>query len=366
MIGFSSLHDISRFSSPEFPKARYDAQSHRLFATDGDIVVSVPVDGDSIESCNIKASGLGRLGTNSELATIDGNTMHVGKARLTLDTDDGPDMLSAFPESRPQVFIPIDCDSLGKLAAYATEHGESGEPVWLGITPSGTSDFVQARDNVLFFFVASDNGSRKLISGVINVPDVPAEDRQKVIGRSEIARKPRNFAATIDVEESAQVHETERHIRALRQRGYTVSEPGVAHRQQPAESAAQPRQKKRAGGVYKLVDFLRYISACDNNSIRIIVDSGFDVTQTDKNGNGVMIHAARFGNADTISIIDNANKTLKSLSDGNGAWNAVMHAIDAGKIANAKHLIALGSPFTQDHAESLGIECMELVQQVLS
>jgi len=327
MLTLSSLHDLTPFTSLEYPDARYDADSQRLFATDGDTVISVPIDGES-HSGVVPASSLPFPASVTPVDSI----------------NEFPDVLSAFPHARPQVFIPLDPAAIHKIAAYAAEHADSDEPLWLAAIPQGTSDFVQPDGKVLFFFVARDNG-RKLVSGIISVPDVDAHSRQCVIGRSEAARHPGSGSLSDDTPESDLC--VARHVRALRQRGYTVMEPG---------QTAPPARRQRPPAVRKppkFLELLRAIAARDNGRVLDLIQRGVPLTERDSNSNSAMIHAARFGTPDMIHALAAAHPPLLTTPDGNGAWTPLMHAQDANRQDNIEALRSCGAANSQDQQQEL-------------
>lgn len=308
----ASLHDLSSFCSSDYPDPHYDPACNRLFATDGETVISVPSDDSHPPS-----------------------------------SAPFPDVASAFPESSPQVFIPIDPSAIAKVATYAALHCTPGEPLWLAISPSGTSEFVQPTRNVMFFCVANDASSRKLVSGVISTPTVSPDCRKQVIGQSDFARKTR-VAASITLPASEPL--TARYSKFLQQHGYTVIPPAAP---QPAKRTSKP--------VRTCTSLLQAISAKDSQSVSHFIATGITPADTDSNGNHPLIHAALFATPDIIARLAAAAPHLLNQPDGKGVWTPLMHAIAAGKHDNSRALLAAGAKFTERNRDEMGEDYIEAV-----
>jgi hypothetical protein len=311
-----SLHDLSTFCSPEYPDPHYDPSCNRLFATDGETVICVPTDGEHAAS-----------------------------------STPFPDVTSVFPESSPQVFIPIDPSALLKVATYATQHCTPGEPLWLALSPSGTSEFVQPNRNVMFFCVANDTDSRKLVSGVINTPTVSPSCRKQIIGQSDFARQPRVSASIVLPAPEPLIA---RYSKFLQQHGFTVLPP------------APPRPEKRtAKTAIRFTSLLQAISAKDALAVSRFIAAGVTHADTDANGNHPLIHAALFATPEIINQLAAAAPHLLNQPDGKGVWTPLMHAIAAGKADNSRALLTAGATFTERNRDEMGEDYIEAVEATI-
>ncbi len=352
-LTLSKIHGIGQFASEQFPKARYSQDCHRVFTTDGNVVIGVPVDGNSVPNVTFPAKmmeelcGL-QLG-ESVVGKSDKSKVYIGGSKSSIGDDPNfPDVGNVFPDSRPQLVVAFSPASLRKIGEYAESNCESGEPIYLGIPhdpPSPSSEGLQRTTQpVLFFCVAEDKAGNKLVSGVILPHTIDDADYKRVSGLVDAARKPKSIAKSPDPRD----YKVEHHIKSLRAAGYTIIKPGEAVQQQTRKTAepkiAEPKAARRMNPKsIAAVELLRQ-HALDGELDKFdeLIEFGVDSGRLDSDGNHLLVHVAAISPVDVLEHVITACPKLVNKCDSQ-CWTPIMYAAVNESLESVELLLKHGA-----------------------
>lgn len=340
----SRLHNVSSFTSDDCSIVKYNAASNRIVATDGSVVVAVPVDGKGLKDfvCEgdilKKQAGTLAKGKTIQVKESDGK-LSVGNSKVStkIDVKNFPAVEGMFPESKPQLVVGINPEDMIRICQYAIDHRVEDESLYLALchdVPSAdTHGLERMTQNPMFFFRAEGAESTVLVSGIVVCEQFDKGPQcEKIVAITEGARRPK-VGAPKDMRMPD--FRADHFAKSLKQLGWGVFEPGKM-------PVADVKRDYNPDSINAIQDLCDSVMAGDLRQFDELLSLGVNYERLDQDDNHVLVYAACECPKDVLHYVASKCPKLINRADGYG-WYPVLYAACNNRLDNISILKEFGA-----------------------